>query len=189
MYTFVMFPRRRNRGENQSGSHNAGRGRHRSTAAQFQERNLCIPGGGAGVFELARRAAGVATERGAVRPVPPHGRADRRRAGRGKVPGGAGDQQLRQFRHQPRQALRAGLAGRPRHRRHDHLPRARRQVHPGRTHADGELARIQCLPRQARRPAHLRSAFAVPAGRQGGAGASTTVSRSRGRMRRRSSSG
>ena len=56
-------------------------GRH---AAQLADRRLCLSGGAERVHQLARRAAGLARDRGAVRPVAPHGRADDRGAGRAR---------------------------------------------------------------------------------------------------------
>ena len=96
-------------------------------AAQFADRRLCLPGRAARVLELARRAARLAQDRGAVRPVAPHGRPVHRRARtRSSCCSHLGDQQLRELPGRPRQAVRAVQLRRPRDRRRHPVPPRRR---------------------------------------------------------------
>ena len=154
--------------EVQPGGRAGGARQPRADAAGFEDRDVCLSGRRGRVQQLARRAEGVAQLGGAVRPVAPHGRGDRRGAGCRAVPAGAGDQQLQGLRDEPGQALRAGRPRGLRDRRHDLLSRARGQVRAGRPGADGELGRVQRHARHARREDHPRPALAVAARRQPG---------------------
>ena len=69
-------------GPKEPGTAAAGDAEHGRDAAQLADRRLCLSGGAERVHQLARRAAGLARDGGALRPVAPHGRADGRGAGR-----------------------------------------------------------------------------------------------------------
>ena len=92
------------------------------TSAQLADRRLCLSGGRRRVHELARRAARVAGDGGAVRPVAPHGRPLLRRPRRAEADLGHRDQQLRQLPRRHGQAVRADHARRQRDRRRHPLP-------------------------------------------------------------------
>ena len=110
-------------------------------AAEFADRGLYLSGGAERVHQLARRAAGVAGERGAVRPVAPHGGADDRGAGCVRDAAVAGAEQLREFSGEPGEALRALRAFGACDRRRDPVPAGGGAVPDRGAGADDQLGR------------------------------------------------
>ena len=145
---FVFRERGHVHGVQKSGREDQSLRQHSRHDAQLANRRICLSGRGAGVHQLARRAARVERDLRAVRPDAPHGQPAGRRTGCAQADLAPVDQLVQEFRGRQGQADGAGELQRPGDRRRHSVLSRRQPARLRRPQPDRQLDPVQRAGRQ-----------------------------------------